>query len=109
MENIRGHLKETELLLSDILQSGVSAVQQPMLERLKNIALVSAQFGMTELATEEKRLAELIESGRHSFDDNDMTLIDCLFKISRYVKLALKKSDTDLACKRLKERKSNED
>ena len=98
---IREELQNCREILADIFQSGLIAVSDSLLDRLKSEALTVSQYGMKWLSGQIDALYKQLESRRHTLaETEDVETVRLFCTIDRYLEIGIRQTELDEAVRR---------
>ena len=104
-QRIREELTQCREILSDLFQSGLTGVPEPLLERCGKEATYVRQYGMEWLADEMTLLVEQLEKRRHVIgEDNGSGIVSRFCQIETYVEEGIRISGLEEAGVRIRQK-----
>ncbi len=88
-------LLEMKEVLTDIFQSGMFSVHDTTIEKMKELASLSSQYGLAFAGNSFTSLAQILEGQRHTIKEYDGEAIPIFCKLNQYINVCIKKVEYD--------------
>lgn len=100
MRELQLHMGDCLLLMEDLFQCGILAVQEDTLKQLRQLSQMSKQYGLMELGNMQEMLCDRLSAIKHQMNlpvSEKMEILYLYSDIIRYLELGYHKTGFDEA------------